>query len=115
MGLWAYAEIAIGIIVTCLPISPRFFQFVGPKLSKSFSLRSKSGTKVESKPNLASPKNNVKVGTKFEWPFTKDSAVETWNSSSSQQAHYKGDYNTLDENESQSTERELMSESAPYT
>ena len=33
MALWAWAELAIGIIVGCLPVTPKFFQQVGPKVS----------------------------------------------------------------------------------
>lgn len=32
MGLWTYAEIAIGIIISCTPIFPRFYQEFGPKI-----------------------------------------------------------------------------------
>ena len=37
MGLWTEAEIAIEIIVSCLPILPRFIQFIGPKIYGGFS------------------------------------------------------------------------------
>ncbi|KAG7001877.1 hypothetical protein G7Y79_00030g064100 [Physcia stellaris] len=32
MGFWSYAELSVGIVCACLPVSPRFFQFIGPKL-----------------------------------------------------------------------------------
>lgn len=33
MGLWTYAELAIGVIISCLPVIPKFFQHVGPRVS----------------------------------------------------------------------------------
>lgn len=44
MGFWSYAELSVGIVCACLPVSPRFFQFIGPKLSKL----SRSGSSVGS-------------------------------------------------------------------
>ena len=41
MGLWGWAELAIGIIVSCLPALPKFVQHIGSDLSKAFSLGSK--------------------------------------------------------------------------
>ena len=41
MGLWGWAEVATGIIVSCLPVMPRFIQHAGPKIYKTVSLRSK--------------------------------------------------------------------------
>ena len=43
-GLWAFAEIAVGIIVGCIPVLPRFFQ---QPVFSSLSLGSWSGTKSE--------------------------------------------------------------------
>lgn len=40
MTLGASAEISIGIVVSCLPVLPRFSQHLGPKLSRAFSVRS---------------------------------------------------------------------------
>lgn len=33
MGLWTHAEIAVGIICSCLPVLPIFFQTIWPKIS----------------------------------------------------------------------------------
>lgn len=109
-GLWTYAEISVGIIVTCLPISPRFFQFLGSKLSGTFSFRSKSGSKIVSKPESTGPNSNVKIPIKFQRPFTRESTSGAWNDSSSQHAHSQGEYSTLDEAESMSTVRGLTSQ-----
>ena len=32
MFFWAYAEISIGTIVSCLPVLPKFFRHFGPKV-----------------------------------------------------------------------------------
>lgn len=44
IGLWAFAEIAIGIIIGCLPILPRFFTHFVSQTSISSSLSSASRT-----------------------------------------------------------------------
>ena len=31
MGLWTWAEMSVGVLVCCLPVTPRFFSFVNPK------------------------------------------------------------------------------------
>lgn len=41
MGMWTYAELSTGIVISCLPVIPKFFQHIGPKLSSVFTLRSK--------------------------------------------------------------------------
>lgn len=45
MGLWTWAEITTGIVVSCLPVIPKFFQHFGPKFFRALSsFGSKSGT-----------------------------------------------------------------------
>ena len=39
MGFWTYAEMTIGLVVSCLPVMPRFFHHIGPKFSKVCSFR----------------------------------------------------------------------------
>ena len=59
MGLWTLAEIAIGVIVSCLPVLPRFFQHAGPKVYRAFSVGSKSppssSTSIQANPSMTSP------------------------------------------------------------
>ena len=38
VGIWAWAEMAVGIIVSCLPIMPKFFQHFSPKIRRVLSL-----------------------------------------------------------------------------
>lgn len=40
MGMWTYAELSTGIVISCLPVIPKFFQYIGPKVSSAFTLRS---------------------------------------------------------------------------
>lgn len=40
MGMWGDAELSTGIIISCLPIMPKFFQHVAPKAWKALSFRS---------------------------------------------------------------------------
>ena len=115
MGLWAFAEISIGIIVACLPLVPRFFQFLGPKMAGSFLFKSFSETKIEFKPESTGRNESINVPTKFQQPLTMSNASGAWDNPSGQRAHPDGEYSTLYETESTSSERGLTNESAPYT
>ena len=48
MGLWTLAEVAAGVIVCCLPVLPRFFQDIGPKIHRAFSTNSKPSSNLDS-------------------------------------------------------------------
>lgn len=37
MGLWTYAELATGVIISCLPVIPKFFQYIGPRIASTIS------------------------------------------------------------------------------
>lgn len=37
MGYWTSAEMAVGIIVSSLPVLPRLVQYIGPRISNAFS------------------------------------------------------------------------------
>ena len=41
MGFWTFAEIAIGTVVSCSPVLPKFFQHFGPKVHEALSSRSR--------------------------------------------------------------------------
>ena len=75
MGLWGWAELAIGIIVGCLPVAPKFFRHVGPKVLNTFAFVSKSDVQSD-----MSPTNGSKTAdeipktysfTKFHRPFAR--------------------------------------------
>ena len=42
MGLWTWAEMSIGVLIACLPVTPKFVSFVGPKIQSIFSSIRKS-------------------------------------------------------------------------
>lgn len=44
MGLWCWAEVAMGILISCVPVLPRFFQHFGPRIVQYFTLGSKPAT-----------------------------------------------------------------------
>lgn len=46
MGFWTYAEMAVGIIISSLPVLPRLLQYLGPRISSAFSSESKTGDKT---------------------------------------------------------------------
>lgn len=71
MGLWASTELAIGTIISCLPVLPRFFQHFGPKVWSMFSLTSKS--EYDSTPELASAgrRKTTRAPLEQKTPFSK--------------------------------------------
>ena len=48
MGMWTYAELSTGIVISCLPVIPKFFQHVGPQLSRALTFRHDKVTKESS-------------------------------------------------------------------
>lgn len=52
MFLWSWAEMTTGVIISCLPAMPRFFQHIGPKIYCAFygenSVRSGSNSNPRS-------------------------------------------------------------------
>ena len=101
MGIWTWAEITTGILISCLPIMPRFFQHLSSQVRKTFSSLSRSQSKLvhESKPTDIKNKAGASVPSKR--PFDKyiggGGYSGTRNDLQSQQAHHKGNYITLDE------------------
>ena len=61
LGLWTLAEVATGVIVSCIPVLPRFFQDIGPKMFRVFSI----GTKPSSNPGS----ENVQIMRRSSSPF----------------------------------------------
>lgn len=92
MGLWTLAEVATGIIISCLPVLPRFFRHVGPILYRAFSLGSKSSSSSGSastgrnaRPCLTSP------------TVSMARTPRTLNNSRISKAHVKGEYTEMEE------------------
>ena len=58
MGYWTWAELAIGIIVGCLPTMPKFFQHLGHKVHRS-THRGAVSEREASPTATDTPKGNV--------------------------------------------------------
>ena len=75
MGLWGWAELAIGIIVGCLPVAPKFFQHVGPKVFNVFTFVTKSDVQSDMSPTYDSKTTDeipkTYSVTKFQRPFAR--------------------------------------------
>ena len=96
MGLWTYAELATGVIVSCLPVIPKFFQYMGPRITaKIFNQAKLSGDyKRQLNPRADSTKEAV---CGFVLPFWRKSSrldrSETLSIASSHRAYlHRGDY-----------------------
>ena len=65
MGLWTFAELATGFIISCLPVIPKFFQHIWPKVSRALSVMSKSrkdsGIASASTVPADEPQGNLKI------------------------------------------------------
>ena len=73
MGMWTYAELSTGIVISCLPVIPKFFQHVGPRLSSALNFGSKS-TKCSGGDGAASAakhSENVPAAEKLRLPSFK--------------------------------------------
>ena len=60
MGMWTYAELSTGIVISCLPVIPKFFQHVGPKISSALTLRSRSTKESGNESASAAPSDKVR-------------------------------------------------------
>ena len=96
MGLWTWAEIAVGIIVGCLPTLPRFFQHIGTKVHRNTH---GPGTGGASSAVAVSPNANVLVSVKRS--FAKYGAgrtvTDSWNDSYMPRTQHLDEYLVLDE------------------
>lgn len=68
MGLWTCAEMAVGIIVSSLPVLPRLVQHIGPRISSAFS------SEVKTRDTTPSQR---KVDTRFSGEFSNWDGVRT--------------------------------------
>ena len=66
MGLWTWAEITTGIIISCLPITPKFFQNAGPKLRRVFPSSTRLSFRIHERPESAFVKDNPEVSVPME-------------------------------------------------
>ena len=91
MGLWTLAEVAIGVIVSCLPVLPRFVRDVGPKLRRAFSIRTKPSL------NLGSENVQIIGRPSSTSPTSPHSIPTTARDMRIQKAHAKGSFTELEE------------------
>lgn len=74
MGFWTCAEIAIGTIVSCMPVLPKFFPHFSPRLYATFASISKPRPRSRSSVVIEKPRNLAESSKKL---FIKDSGGET--------------------------------------
>ena len=67
MGLWTFAELATGFIISCLPVIPKFFQHIYPRVSRALSVISKSrkDSGIESAPAVPAEEPERSSGIKL--------------------------------------------------
>ena len=100
MGLWTYAELATGVFISCLPVIPRFFQHIGPRISAKISDKTRLPGVYRQKlsPRVASTNQKGAHGSVL--PFwTKNSGSgrsETLSVASSHRAHLTKENYTCD-------------------
>ena len=105
LGIWTWAEATSGILVSCLPIMPKFFQHMAPKLQGAFASMSRLGFKS----GLADIGVRIVGSAPFRRSFnrhkTSTSSSDILNVPHGHEARPKGEYITLSEldagNESQ--------------
>ena len=59
LSLLSYAEVAIGVIVSCAPTLPRFFQHVGPKVFRVFPRRTRVSSSLDYRTERVKSTRNV--------------------------------------------------------
>lgn len=97
MGLWTYAELSTGIVISCLPVIPRFFQHIGPRVSSTLALRIKSkGSSGQEPASGATFVDKAHDSSKFKLAFPRhdlgSNVSDTSNDSHNQQIQPKGEY-----------------------
>ena len=96
-GLWSEAELSAGIITSCLPVMPKFFQHFAPKVRNVFSSRPMSSTSDQDSIDR-SKAHPIDAISKIKNPFAKyGPGMSTSESDSDAHARFHGGYYTLDE------------------
>ena len=102
--MWTYAELSIGICISCLPVIPKFFQSIGPRLSSALTtLKPKFTTKDSAKNGLASSAKSPSVQTaereKLKLPSFKNTFTSVFASVLKEDDHELYDQQSLPRNE----------------
>ena len=109
MGMWSTGEIAAGILVSCFPVIPRFYQHVGPKNFAIFlsTFRSRASSGHKSGSTKVAPR--IEGLSKFQQHLSTrgggDRNQQTWEDSYNTRTHSDGDYITLDDLDTTSPRR----------
>ena len=117
MGIWTYAELTIGIIVSCLPVLPRFFNHIGPKIYEILVFGSWS--KILLRHRLRSTDNSDETNptSRIRQPFPERSGEastpETWKNYRHSKSELRAEYITLDEYETQQSKSAAMNGLTP--
>ncbi len=101
MGLWSWGEISAGILVSCFPVIPKFFQHFSPKIYAVFSCTSRSRASSGHKSGSSRVASKIEGLSKFRQPMTKrgggDSIPQLWKDPHNARNQLDGDYITLDD------------------
>lgn len=68
MGMWTHAELSTGVVISCLPVMPKFFQHIGPKLFSALTLRSRSRKDSGNESAPSAPSEKVRADSKIKLP-----------------------------------------------
>ena len=114
MGLYASAELSVGIIVGCLPTMPAFFHHIGPKIRRRIA-----GTGPEHGSSAEADAPKAKVLARIQRPFTKygvgPSVSDSRNDSYHNRAQHRCEHLTLNEFDSSPPQASNFSASTEYT
>lgn len=101
--MWAHAEIAIGIVVSCLPVIPKFFLHFGPRIRRSLSYRYKAASNAVTKSLSSSSISRGRHSSKGSKTLVDRAGGKVNHdllmNSTNSEAHTMGDYITLDDYE----------------
>lgn len=100
-GLWSGAELSASVITSCLPVLPKFFQHIRPKVYrvyKVFSAQSKSTSSSGPDQRDGSRPSKKQALTKVKNSFAKHGArLNLTESDTDPYSQLHGEYYTLDE------------------
>ena len=100
MSLWAEAEMVIGIVVSCMPVLPRFFQAIAPNLHAVSALGARARTAVDHRPASSGASDTTPISM-YDRPFFRphgvDSSSKSWNDVYDPQTELRREYISLKE------------------
>ncbi|SLM40448.1 hypothetical protein LPUS_11260 [Lasallia pustulata] len=110
MGLWAEAEMVAGIIVSCMPVFPRFFQAIAPNPQAVSALRVQARTAVDQRSAPSRASDTTPVPSMYDRPFFRpggvDSSSKSWNDVYDPQTELRREYISLTEFDTASSKGE---------